>query len=198
MLGNAAIVEAVAQRLAKVELPIVVDPVLISTTGSLLLAEGGLDAYRDSLLRVATVVTPNRDELAALLGRPAASIATTDDLRLAAMDLSQMTASVVVAKGGHVKPVDGRVVDLVVNQGTVTSLPQPFIDTPNDHGTGCSFAASLAAYLGRGFSLDDAINEAQRFVHLAIAGASSWRLGSGRGPINHHGWATTLPVSQAG
>ena len=198
MLGNAAIVETVAKRLATVRVPIVVDPVLVSTTGSILLADGGLDAYRDSLLRVATVVTPNRDELAALLDRPPSSIMTTDDLRHAAIDLARLTESVVVAKGGHVRPVNGRVVDLVVSKGHVRSLPQPFIDTANDHGTGCSFAASLAAFLGRGYALDLAIDEAQRFVHLAIIGASSWQLGAGRGPINHHAWATTPPVSQAG
>ena len=186
MLGNAAVVNAVAERLSHVEVPLVVDPVLISTTGSLLLDEGGLEAYREHLLGRAQVVTPNRDELAALLGRSASSISTTEDLRVGAIALSMMTNTVVVAKGGHVRPVDGRVVDLVVRGDHVRALPQPYLSTNNDHGTGCSFAASLAAHLGRGLRLDSAINEAQAFVHRALSSASTWKLGHGHGPIDHH------------
>ncbi len=187
MLGNAAVVTAVADRLQEVDLPLVVDPVLISTTGSMLLDEGGLEAYRDCLLGRAQIVTPNRDELAALLGLAPQSIATTDQLRRCAIELSHATKTVVVAKGGHVRPVDGRVVDLVVNGDHVRSLPQAYVTTVNDHGTGCSFAASLAAHLGKGLLLDDAIDQAQLFVHRALKGAMTWQLGQGHGPIDHHG-----------
>jgi hydroxymethylpyrimidine/phosphomethylpyrimidine kinase len=196
MLGNAAVVAAVAARLEGSEIPLVVDPVLISTTGSLLLDEGGLEAYRDCLLHRAQIVTPNRDELAALLGLGADAITTTEELRVRAIQLSTMTNTIVVAKGGHVRPVDGRIIDLVVFGEKVRSLPQPFIATANDHGTGCSFAAALAANLGKGLSSDDAIDQAQRFVHRALQGASGWNLGQGHGPIDHHGLTVQLQQSR--
>jgi hydroxymethylpyrimidine/phosphomethylpyrimidine kinase len=198
MLGNAAVVSAVADRLQSIEVPLVVDPVLISTTGSLLLDDGGLEAYRDSLLHRAQIVTPNRDELAALLGLAPEAITTTEELRVRAVELSKATNTIVVAKGGHVRPVDGRVVDLVVDGEKVRSLPQPYITTTNDHGTGCSFAASLAAYLGKGLSIDQAIDEAQRFVHRGLIGASTWTLGHGHGPIDHHDLNSPMNQSQVG
>ncbi|MEI6700298.1 MAG: bifunctional hydroxymethylpyrimidine kinase/phosphomethylpyrimidine kinase [Actinomycetota bacterium] len=198
MLGTPEIVRAVAERLRQVgSLPLVVDPVLISTTGASLLSEGGIEAYRKDLLERATVVTPNRDELAALLDRPASSIQNTEELRLAAIELSLRTSTTVVAKGGHLTPVAGRVVDLVVNGESVRSLAQSFVATPNDHGTGCSFAASLTARLSLGEPLDRAIDGAQRFVHSALLGAANWTLGSGRGPIDHHGWNTESNAAES-
>jgi len=198
MLGNAAVVRAVADRLGDLDVPLVVDPVVISTTGSLLLDEGGLEAYRDHLLHRAQIITPNRDELAALLGLDPAGISTTEELQAAAIVLSKHTASIVVAKGGHVRPVKGRIVDLVVSGDLVRSLPQPFIETMNDHGTGCSFAAALAAHLGKGLTADEAIDEAQRFVHGALTRAADWKLGKGRGPIDHHGLNSFDQHSRAG
>ncbi len=197
MLSTPEIVRAVAERLRQVSsLPLVVDPVLISTTGASLLSEGGIEAYRRDLLERATVVTPNRDELAALLDRPASSIQNTEDLRLAAIELSLRASTIVVAKGGHLSPVAGRVVDLVVNGESVRSLAQSFVSTSNDHGTGCSFAAALTARLALGEPLDAAIDGAQGFVHSALLGASTWILGSGRGPINHHGWKSAPEAAE--
>ncbi len=198
MLGTPEIVRAVAEHLRNVgSIPLVVDPVLISTTGASLVAEGGIGAYRRELLERATVVTPNRDELAALLDRPASSIQTTEDLRLAAIELSLQTSTVVVAKGGHLTPVSGRVVDLVVDGEVVRSLAQSHVSTPNDHGTGCSFAAALTARLALGEPLDAAIDGAQRFVHAALLGAATWSLGSGRGPIDHHGWGVEAQATES-
>jgi hydroxymethylpyrimidine/phosphomethylpyrimidine kinase len=192
MLATAEIVQVVAQRLSRESVPLVVDPVVISTTGALLLGPGGVEAYRSALLPLATVITPNRDELAALLEVDRQEISSTASLCSHAEQLARDTGSVVVAKGGHLDPRDGLVTDVLVAHGQTKLLPHTHVSTPNNHGTGCSFAASITAHLGRGFPLDVAIERAQAFVHSALEGASTWRLGNGHGPLDHHGLNRSL------
>ncbi|MFA9444475.1 bifunctional hydroxymethylpyrimidine kinase/phosphomethylpyrimidine kinase [Egicoccus sp. AB-alg6-2] len=187
MLATAELVELVAARAAAGELPnLVVDPVLVSATGHRLLEDSALAAYRDLLLPHATIATPNLDEATALLGRP---LRTLDDARAAAHALAELGTRVVVVKGGHLEGTHA--VDVVVVDGDDHELGADRIDTPNTHGTGCTFAAAAAAGLANGLDPLDALAGAKRYVTAAIAGAAAWRLGSGNGPLDHLGFGTS-------
>jgi len=188
MLASAEVVRTVAESLGNVSFPVVVDPVFVSTTGHSLIGPGGVEAYLEALLPLARIVTPNVHELAGLLGRPLGSIATLADLEAAALELAQATPAIIVAKGGHLSAADGVVTDLVVLGDQVLPLPHHYVQTRNDHGTGCSFAAATAALLAGGAEPLHAITEAAAFVTRALDGAVGWRLGAGHGPIDHLNW----------
>ena len=188
MLANAAIVEAVADLAARGLLPLlVVDPVLVSTSGYSLMEEGGVDAYRDLLLPHAEVATPNLTEAALLSGRDLEDLATVEDMAETAEWLRKLGTNTVVVKGGH---LEGDVAtDVVAGPGGVTVLESERVDTLNDHGTGCSLSAAIAANLALGAPPLAAVEEAKSYVHRALSGAARWHLGSGHGPIDHFGWS---------
>jgi hydroxymethylpyrimidine/phosphomethylpyrimidine kinase len=185
MLATEAVVRAVGEAAAAGRLPdLVVDPVLVSSTGARLLDEGAERAYLEVLFPHALVVTPNRREVAALLGRPVTSVG---DARDAAKELAQLGPGWVVVKGGHAEESDA--VDVVVETqtGAVTELRRPRVPTRNDHGTGCTFAAATAACLARGAPVPEAIETAKGFVHAGLVASSGWRLGGGHGPVGKLG-----------
>lgn len=188
MLATTAIVEAVAWSISETGLPLIVDPVIVATSGARLLDMDALDAYRSLLFPLATVITPNAEELAVLLGQPSGSIGTIDALRVGAVALADRTGSTIVAKGGHLSPVDHVLIDLVVFGDEIVELRQPYVMTRNTHGTGCTFSAAIAAYCARGVDLLHGIAQAQDYVHRSIAGAASWQIGAGHGPLNHFDW----------
>jgi hydroxymethylpyrimidine/phosphomethylpyrimidine kinase len=188
MLANAAIVEAVAAAIAELELPlVVVDPVLVSSSGEPLLDADGVRALCAELLPRARVVTPNIPEAAALSGRPIQSI---DDERDAARRIHGMGAAAVIITGGHgwdeatgLAAAGPKIVDLLFDGQDFREILTPRIDSRHTHGTGCTFASAVAAGLALGRPLLDAAVEAQRYVAGAIAHAPG--IGHGRGPINH-------------
>lgn len=184
MLATAEIVAAVADLAEAGRLPnLVVDPVLVSSSGTRLFDRHAEAMYLDRLFPVARVITPNRAEAEALLG---ASIATRDDQRDAARALGVYGSDVVIVKGGHALGDDDRVaIDVVWDGKTITELRAPRIDTGNVHGTGCTFAAAITAGFARGLDLLDALGAAKAFVQRAIQGAAGWQLGSGHGPLDH-------------
>ncbi|MEX2659419.1 MAG: bifunctional hydroxymethylpyrimidine kinase/phosphomethylpyrimidine kinase [Acidimicrobiales bacterium] len=186
MLADAAVIAVVADLAEAGRLPnLVVDPVLVSSTGARLLARDAEHLYVDRLLRHARVITPNLAEAAALLG---GAITNLDDQRSAARALGAHGPEVVVVKGGHQLPDCGDgddAVDVVWDGDRCTELRATRIDTANVHGTGCSFASAIAAGLARGLTVDEALRVAKTFVHQAIEGAAPWRLGAGHGPIDH-------------
>jgi hydroxymethylpyrimidine/phosphomethylpyrimidine kinase len=179
MLASAATVAVVAAHAAR--LPnLVVDPVLVASTGQPLFDDDALHAYLDVLFPHALVVTPNAREAALLTGR---ELSTVDDAVAAAEALARATTATVVVKGGHVR--DEEAVDVVrYPDGTVELLRAPWVDTPNNHGTGCTFAAATAARLAHGDPLPDALRAAKSHVHRALAGSAGWRLGTGHGPLS--------------
>jgi len=184
MLASAAIVAAVARRAAAGDLPLlVVDPVMVTSTGTPLLDDDGVAAYLDLLLPHAAVCTPNMREAALL-----ASMAVTDlaQMEAAARRLAEYGPRVVVVKGGHLAADVAP--DVVLADGVLTVLDGPRVPTANDHGTGCSLAAAIAAHLARGTDAVAAVVGAKAFVARAIGGASSWTLGAGHGPLDHFGW----------
>ncbi|MGH9021288.1 MAG: bifunctional hydroxymethylpyrimidine kinase/phosphomethylpyrimidine kinase [Acidimicrobiales bacterium] len=192
MLAQPATVELVAAMAAAGQLPaLVVDPVLVSSTGHALLGPGGVDAYRDALIPHALVLTPNLAEAAALCRRDVRDVTNVDDMAELGRELHELGARYVVVKGGHFARDDrhaGHSPDLVVSAHGVTVLDAERVATSNDHGTGCSLSAAICAGLGLGRGVDDAVRDAKSFVLAALAGAASWRLGHGRGPIDHLGW----------
>lgn len=185
MLATTDLVELVAARASAGDLPhLVVDPVLVSATGHRLLREDALDAYRELLLPRAEIVTPNLEEAAVLVGRP---LRTLDDARGAAHELATLGPRVVVVKGGHLE--GARAIDVVVVDGAEHDLVADRIETTNTHGTGCTFAAATAAALANGDGPLAALEAAKRYTTSAIAGAATWRLGAGNGPLDHLGFA---------
>jgi len=184
MLASAAIVAVVARRAAAGDLPhLVVDPVMVTSTGTPLLDDDGVAAYLDLLLPHAAVCTPNMREASLLT-----SMAVTDvaGMEAAARRLADRGPGVVVVKGGH---LGGAIApDVVLADGVLTVLDAPRIVSANDHGTGCSLAAATAAHLAMGTDAVGAVTQAKAFVARAIRGAASWTLGAGHGPLDHFGW----------
>jgi hydroxymethylpyrimidine/phosphomethylpyrimidine kinase len=185
MLGTAAIVEAVAAAIQELELPfVVVDPVLSSSRGDRLLDDDGVQMLRTELLPLAHVVTPNVPEAEALSGK---RIDSDDDLKEAARRIHGMGAAAVVITGGHRPPAtDHRlpeVIDVLFDGSRLLEFHTARVDSGSAHGTGCAFAAAIAAYLALGRPLDDAAERAQRYVAAAIR--NRLVIGHGQALLNH-------------
>lgn len=192
MLAQPSTVEAVAELARAGELSnLVVDPVLVSSSGHSLMSHGGASAYRESLLPYAALVTPNLREAAVLCDVDVGDIKDLDDMvRLGRVLLGYGPASVLV-KGGHfieAGATSHRAPDILLYADNVDVLDAARVTTRNDHGTGCSLSAAIAAGLGLGRSLRDATRDAKSFVLAALEGAATWDLGRGHGPIDHLGW----------
>jgi len=183
MLATAAIVEAVVAAIEEVELPLVVaDPVMLAKSGQRLLDEDGVQALRTELLPLVRVVTPNLPEAEALSGRRIQSLA---DARDAARRIQDLGARAVLVKGGHSSfpPNADVIVDLLLDDDVFHEFRTPRIETHNTHGTGCTLASAVAAYLALDHVLPDAVERAQQYVAGAIAHALV--IGHGHGPLNH-------------
>jgi hydroxymethylpyrimidine/phosphomethylpyrimidine kinase len=189
MLATAAIVEAVAAAIEELELAlVVVDPVLVSTSGERLLDDDGVQALCTHLFPRARVITPNVPEAEALSG---VRIGSMDDAREAARRLHHMGAAAVIITGGHAlrmpehepPAANTDVVDLVFDGHAFHECRAPRIDSRHTHGTGCTFASAVAASLALGHELPEAARLAQRYVGGAIAHAPG--IGHGRGPLDH-------------
>ncbi len=178
MLGNAAIIQAVAGAVRRHRIEtLVVDPVMVATSGDPLLDVDAVDVLLCELLPQAACVTPNLAEAEALVGfavRDAASMVAAGE---ALLDVGARAALI---KGGH---SNGDAVDLLLTPDGETWLRTERIDTPHTHGTGCTLSAALAAGLARGWTLQQAARSAKQFVHGAIIGAPG--LGRGHGPLWH-------------
>lgn len=180
MLATREIITAVAKEIRRFELKnYVLDPVMVATSGDLLIERDAVSAITAELIPLATVVTPNADEATVLTG---ITIESPGDMRRAAEKLMEMGARGVLLKGGHVRTRSGEVVDLLFD-GEFSEFTHPRIETKNTHGTGCTLSAAIAANLALGLSLHDAVGSSIEFVHEAIATAPD--LGSGHGPLNH-------------
>jgi hydroxymethylpyrimidine/phosphomethylpyrimidine kinase len=200
MLASGPTVAAIGALAAQGALVnLVVDPVLVSSTGHRLVDDEGIDAYRRLLLPRATVATPNLREAAVLTGRALEDLATTDAMIEAAEELRSLGTGTVVVKGGHFHLAVGDAgapsPDVVVSADGSVVLACARIATPNDHGTGCSLSAAIAANLALGVPTLDAIRAAKDYVTRALAGSATWRLGRGHGPIDHFGWGERAGAS---
>lgn len=174
MLATVEIAAVVADELAASGLPLVVDPVCVSTTGAVLLTPEALTVYRERLIPLATVVTPNLPEVRALTG---VEVRGRDDLRAAAEAVHALGPQWVLVKGGH---LDADAVDLLYDGDEAIELTSERIETANTHGTGCTLASAIATRLAYGDDVPSAVRAAKEFVTEAIR--RSYPLGSGVGP----------------
>ncbi len=160
MLFSAGIIRSVAEILKKTSIPnMVVDPVMIATSGASLLKSDAVDALRTVLLPIASVVTPNIPEAEVLCGH---NISTQDALREAAEEISQTYNIACALKGGHLD--SEQVLDVLFAGGKLHEWESPRLDVPETHGTGCTFAAALTASLAKGMTLPQATATAKHFV----------------------------------
>jgi hydroxymethylpyrimidine/phosphomethylpyrimidine kinase len=178
MLATAAIVELVADRVGKHRIDnLVVDPVLVSSSGKTLLASDALDVLKTKLLPLAAIVTPNLHEAAALTGL---EVRDVSGMEVAARRLHESGAASVLVKGGHLE--GAAAVDVFFDGKTIQHFRSSRVVTRDLHGTGCVLSAAIAAYLARGHSVEDAAKQGKSFVTKAIE--KSLRLGQGSGPVN--------------
>lgn len=180
MLANAGIIEIVAAKMREHGVEnLVVDPVMVAKGGHKLLEDDAVDALVRELLPLALVVTPNLPEAEVLTNR---TIASWDDARGAAAQLIEMGARAVVIKGGHFDEAAAST-DLLFDGHNYRAFKAIRVQTPNTHGTGCTFASAIAAGLAKGMSLGDAVALAKSYVTLAIQHA--YPIGHGHGPVHH-------------
>jgi hydroxymethylpyrimidine/phosphomethylpyrimidine kinase len=181
MLADTAIVEAVAASIRRHALaPLVVDPVMVATSGDFLLESDAIAALRVVLIPLATLVTPNLDEAELLVGE---TVRDVDAMQRAGHALVARGATAALIKGGHL--VGDAAIDVLVHGDRTRIFTHPRLDTRSTHGTGCTLSSAITALLASGCELDAAVERAIDWVHRAIASAPA--IGSGNGPLNH--WA---------
>lgn len=180
MLHDSAVIETVVTALERdaLETPVVVDPVMVAKGGAALLQDEAVSTLRSRLVPRAAVLTPNVPEAEALAGR---ALQGEDDMEAMGRELFDLGPKAVLLKGGH---MDGPLVrDMLITENGIRYYENPRIDTAHTHGTGCTLASSIAAGIAKGLSIEDAVAQAEAYLHKAIASAPG--LGSGHGPVNH-------------
>jgi len=182
MLHAPEIVRTVADAIDRHALEkVVLDPVMVATSGAVLIENPAIAALVRELFWRAAVVTPNLDEASLLVGRP---LKSEQDLQAAAQELLAMGAHAVLLKGGHL--AGDMVSDLLIMQnGEAHWMRAPRIQTANTHGTGCTLSSAIAAHLALGASLLEAVRAARVYVRAALEGGAKVRTGAGSGPLNH-------------
>jgi hydroxymethylpyrimidine/phosphomethylpyrimidine kinase len=180
LLCSADIVSAVAQAIQDTGketarcVPLVVDPVIIATSGDNLLGPGAVESYKNKLFPLATLITPNLNEAALLLET---TIEDRKQMENAAKALAREYRVSILLKGGHLR--GDNAIDLLFHQGELTEFPAPFVPGVETHGTGCAYSAAITAGLASGFSLELAIKRAKKFVTKSIARHFRWTSKSG-------------------
>jgi hydroxymethylpyrimidine/phosphomethylpyrimidine kinase len=182
MVAQLATIGAIAAALLlKSPKHVVLDPVMVATSGDRLLSADAVSALRERLIPLASLITPNLPEAAALLGDPVA----TDETAIASQGkrLLAMGARAVLIKGGHGQGSES--IDFLFSGSDMIALPAPRIPTTNTHGTGCSLSSAIAAGLAKGETLEQAVRSAKTWITAAIEAADSLGVGHGHGPIHH-------------
>lgn len=182
MVSHVAAIEAIVAGLERWSPNnLVVDPVMVATSGDRLLASDAVDALKTKLIPRALIITPNLPEAAALLG---VSIAASEaEVEQQGRGLLAMGCEAVLIKGGHGQGAES--VDYFITRSEVTALPALRVATKNTHGTGCSLSSAIAAGLAKGESLELAVRHAKIWITAAIAAADRLDVGHGHGPIHH-------------
>ena len=189
MLSNTAIVEAVAKALHDYKPSfIVLDPVIVSSTGHRLLSIEAQETIKEKLIPIADLLTPNIPEMKALTD---SSLSSLEEKKEAAQHLFNLGAKAILLKGGH-EEGEMKTDVLFVSQQTTDNGQQTLsmftsetVVTKNTHGTGCTLSSAIAAFIARGLSLEDAISEAKNYVTEAIRAGADINIGKGIGPVNH-------------
>lgn len=186
MLSRVETILAVAEGLrAYPYVPVILDPVMIATSGDALLDPEAEETLIRELFPLATLITPNMAEAARLLNRPIAT--TVEEQSEQAEALMALGAPAVLIKGGH--GTSAEAIDVLIAGTEMTSFAAPRIETRNTHGTGCTLSAAIAAHLALGHDLIEAVQLAKDYVHGAIAESGRLSIGQGNGPVHHfHMW----------
>lgn len=182
MLSTPEIVETVADFLKSApESPLIVDPVMVATSGAVLLEKEAIDTYKKKLIPEASLITPNIPEARVLSGLP---IENTEDMKKAAEKLMDYGCGAVLVKGGHLVE-DAK--DILFDGNNFYSFIGDRVETENTHGTGCTLSSAIAAEMAKGLSLPYAVREAKKYMSGAIKRAATDSVGHGHGPV-HHFW----------
>jgi hydroxymethylpyrimidine/phosphomethylpyrimidine kinase len=182
MVAQLAVIEAVAAALKRWSADhIVLDPVMVATSGDRLLNVGAVEALRTQLIPLASIITPNLPEAASLLDEAVATDAAA--IQGQGRRLLSLGCPAVLIKGGHGEGSES--IDYLVRADGVIALPAPRVATNNTHGTGCSLSSAIAAGLAKGETLETAVRNAKAFVSAAIANADRFAVGHGHGPVHH-------------
>jgi hydroxymethylpyrimidine/phosphomethylpyrimidine kinase len=184
MLANCDIVEAVAEALGRYSIPIILDPVIVSTSGHRLLSVDAQECVKQRLLPMSMLVTPNIPEMVALADCP---IATYREKEQAATILLDYGAKAILLKGGHEEGDTKSDILFTKSHSKVetTIFTSATIPTRNTHGTGCTLSSAIAAYMARGYDIVEAISKAKEFVTEALQSGADVAIGRGNGPVNH-------------
>lgn len=183
MIADREMMEVIREKTKNLGIPYVMDPVMVTTSGDTLIEEDARDFLRDELLPLTTVVTPNIPEAEYLLNR---KIEHVEDMKKAAKDIvTEFGVEAALIKGGHIK---GDATDFLYDGNELHTFSADRVDTKHTHGTGCTLSAAITAYISQGYSLEGAVDNAKKYVTLAIQ--HSLALGNGSGPTNH--WAPRI------
>ena len=183
MVGSAEVVTAITERLRALEgIPIVLDPVMVATSGDPLLDADSEQALRDQLIPLADLITPNLEEASCLLGEKSRA-ATEAEMQEQARRLMELGPRAVLVKGGHGEGKEA--VDILWDGADMTRLSSPRINTSNTHGTGCTLSSAIAAELAQGLPLNAACSNAKKYLTGALAAADTLEVGQGNGPVHH-------------
>ncbi|MBN9303391.1 bifunctional hydroxymethylpyrimidine kinase/phosphomethylpyrimidine kinase [Dysgonomonas mossii] len=183
MLHSSELIRTVKETLSYYNIKnIVLDPVMVATSGDKLLQDEAIQTLKNELIPFVRVITPNIPEAEIILGK---KIQTQEDLPLVIKDLSFDRSVSVLLKAGHL--TNDELVDVFYNAETdeITHLSSKRIKTQNTHGTGCTFSSAIAAYLAHGISLNDAIIKAKEYINKAILAGEEYKIGKGHGPVHH-------------
>lgn len=185
MLGDVDTIECVARALAHHQpQAVVLDPVMVASSGDLLLQKDAVSALQQHLLPLADLLTPNLYEAQVLLGDTGQTLPQNDNEMIAmAKRLDQLGAKAVLLKGGHGS--GSQSTDVLYQSDEHTLLSSPRYDTTNTHGTGCSLSSAIASYCAQGMDLHSAVEHAKRYISQAIASADRLVIGAGAGPVDH-------------
>jgi hydroxymethylpyrimidine/phosphomethylpyrimidine kinase len=182
MVAELASIEAIVDALKRWSpRHVVLDPVMVATSGDRLLAAEAVEALRKKLIPLATIVTPNLPEAAALLDQPIA--ATEAAIESQGQKLLAMGCPAVLIKGGHGEGSES--IDYLIRTNGYIALTAPRVATQNTHGTGCTLSSAIAAELAKGAELEAAVRNAKAFISAAIASADRFTVGHSHGPIHH-------------
>ncbi|MGE6784165.1 bifunctional hydroxymethylpyrimidine kinase/phosphomethylpyrimidine kinase [Ensifer adhaerens] len=185
MVSRRETIAVIAAGLKRYDRLAVIDPVMVATSGDHLMRPDAIAMLKEELLPLALVLTPNLPEAALLTGRAIAE--TETEIARQAEMLLKLGARSVLMKGGHAKSKDAT--DVLFGEGDVLNLSRPRIETRNDHGTGCTLSAAIAAGLAKGKPIDEAVVAAKAYLHAALAAADDLAVGQGHGPVHHfHHW----------
>jgi len=181
MVSRIETIAAIAERLRQQSQPVVLDPVMVATSGDRLLHEDAIETLRRELLPLAAIVTPNLPEAALLTGTPMGT--TEKEITRQAEAILKAGAKAVLIKGGHGEGPQST--DYLFADGAMQALSVARVETKNDHGTGCTLAAAITAYLARGCELREAVGLAKEYLSGALDAGRGLAVGHGRGPVHH-------------